>query len=439
MANEANRDIDAEIGTVTHEEAEQLALAYIDKAFNNPEKPGRRVRHSIPANPREDSDLRLMAYIRQRRAAEAPPTKPEVVDGEVTERGALLAKLDAIAIAGENQEDRFGRVSVRVSPSDLAAVVRLAREATDAFSLPAIAQSERDDERFEAGFKAGVERAEADEIEHEGRIAMRWSEILASGEEPRAFRAFRAGYHAARVALNAAAESRGFAAGRAEYYAHGVLVDALLARIHRDGGQHTLSCGLRQSLEDADAAVVALLAIRDEAAGRASVTPTLHEALSANITAAAAAVRMACGVEDNAETEAEQLRIAALRCRDLGDALRKATEASVTAKAEGWIRCEDKLPADREHVLVCAEGVVTYGALHVRICPCGGVNCTGELDPPQWREADENQETIPGVTHWMPLPPAPADTELPTRHCARGELAGCILGAGHFGKCHDGY
>lgn len=56
---------------VSHEEAERIALAYIDKAFNNPEKPDRRVRHSIPANPREDTDLRLMAYIKQQRETEA--------------------------------------------------------------------------------------------------------------------------------------------------------------------------------------------------------------------------------------------------------------------------------------------------------------------------------------------------------------------------------
>jgi hypothetical protein len=60
-----------EAGEMTHDEAEQIALAYIDKAFNNPEKLGRRIRHSIPANPREDTDLRLMAYIEQQRGSQA--------------------------------------------------------------------------------------------------------------------------------------------------------------------------------------------------------------------------------------------------------------------------------------------------------------------------------------------------------------------------------
>lgn len=64
------RDLDAEIGEVTHDEAEQIALAYIDVAFNNPPKQGRRVAHSIPVSAR-DTDVRLMAYIRQQRQRDA--------------------------------------------------------------------------------------------------------------------------------------------------------------------------------------------------------------------------------------------------------------------------------------------------------------------------------------------------------------------------------
>lgn len=63
------RNIHEEAGPISHDEAESIAMAYIDKAFGNPEKPGRRVRHCIPANPREDTDIRLMAYIKQQRAA----------------------------------------------------------------------------------------------------------------------------------------------------------------------------------------------------------------------------------------------------------------------------------------------------------------------------------------------------------------------------------
>lgn len=73
------RDLDAEIGEVTHDEAEQLALACIDAAFNNsPRADGRRFRASIPVNPREDTDVRLMAYIRQQRAKADPPDRAEI-------------------------------------------------------------------------------------------------------------------------------------------------------------------------------------------------------------------------------------------------------------------------------------------------------------------------------------------------------------------------
>jgi len=61
------RNLDEEIGTVTHEEAQQLALCLIDKCFNNPEKPGRRWQASIPVSP-QDTDVRMMAYIRQQKA-----------------------------------------------------------------------------------------------------------------------------------------------------------------------------------------------------------------------------------------------------------------------------------------------------------------------------------------------------------------------------------
>jgi hypothetical protein len=57
-----------EAGPISHDEAESIALAYIDHAFGNPEKPGRRVKHCIPADPRSDTDIRLMAYIKQQRA-----------------------------------------------------------------------------------------------------------------------------------------------------------------------------------------------------------------------------------------------------------------------------------------------------------------------------------------------------------------------------------
>lgn len=79
---------------VTHDEAEQLALACIDKVYGNPEKPGRRWRASIPANPREDTDLRLMAYIRQQRAKgeRRAPEQPVPPEEETRERREAAAQ-----------------------------------------------------------------------------------------------------------------------------------------------------------------------------------------------------------------------------------------------------------------------------------------------------------------------------------------------------------
>lgn len=64
---------DGQCGMVSHDEAKDIALAYIDKAFNNPERPGRvRIRHTIPASYRDNTDLRLCAYIdQQKRQASA--------------------------------------------------------------------------------------------------------------------------------------------------------------------------------------------------------------------------------------------------------------------------------------------------------------------------------------------------------------------------------
>jgi hypothetical protein len=76
-----------ETGEVSHDEAEQIALAYVDHAFGNPEKPGRRIRHCIPANPREDTDIRLMAYIKQQRqqaaSLAAADAKIEALEAEL--------------------------------------------------------------------------------------------------------------------------------------------------------------------------------------------------------------------------------------------------------------------------------------------------------------------------------------------------------------------
>lgn len=56
---------------ITHDEAAKLALTFINHFFNNPgrDKP----QASIPADPSRDTDIRLMAYIRQQKAKDQPP------------------------------------------------------------------------------------------------------------------------------------------------------------------------------------------------------------------------------------------------------------------------------------------------------------------------------------------------------------------------------
>jgi hypothetical protein len=52
-------------GPVSHDEAQEIALRFVDGHFGNDNE---RPRVSIPANPRRDDDLRLLAYIEQQRA-----------------------------------------------------------------------------------------------------------------------------------------------------------------------------------------------------------------------------------------------------------------------------------------------------------------------------------------------------------------------------------
>lgn len=82
--------------------------------------------------------------------------------------------------------------------------------------------------------------------------------------------------------------------------------------------------------------------------------------------------------------------------------------ASQPAERDGqWVSCEERMPGDRETVLFAADAVYC-GSLHVKLCPCGGPNCTSELSPPEWRLEGEEEELVQGVTHWMPLPKLPA-------------------------------
>lgn len=54
---------------IGHDEAEAACKRLINSHFHNPD----HARISIPARPDEDDDLVLMAYIKQRREADAKP------------------------------------------------------------------------------------------------------------------------------------------------------------------------------------------------------------------------------------------------------------------------------------------------------------------------------------------------------------------------------
>lgn len=58
------------IGKVSHEEAEAAVDRMIASHFNRPDK--EHMRASIPANPKRDDDLRMLAYIEQQRQKDIP-------------------------------------------------------------------------------------------------------------------------------------------------------------------------------------------------------------------------------------------------------------------------------------------------------------------------------------------------------------------------------
>lgn len=129
----------------------------------------------------------------------------------------------------------------------------------------------------------------------------------------------------------------------------------------------------------------------------------LHATLQANIKAAAAAVLMACGVPDQCEPDAEQLRVAALRCRDLGDALRKAVEAakSEPAKASGWVLCSKGLPEP---------GKLVQFAISDESTRCVGYYYPTVNDFEATWLLGEDEVDLANVYAWRELP-APPDSE----------------------------
>ncbi len=80
---------------ISHDEARTIAQMYIDAAFGNRGKP--RPLHSIPANARTDSDIRLMDYIAQQEAKDAPLSKPSP-QGEIETRCAHCGLVNGHAI-----------------------------------------------------------------------------------------------------------------------------------------------------------------------------------------------------------------------------------------------------------------------------------------------------------------------------------------------------
>lgn len=55
-------------GRISHDEARQMLSRFINSHFNNP---GEKARASIPARPKYDDDLRMIAYINQQRERDA--------------------------------------------------------------------------------------------------------------------------------------------------------------------------------------------------------------------------------------------------------------------------------------------------------------------------------------------------------------------------------
>ena len=99
-------DLDAKTnaacGTVSNDEARAILSRFVNSHFKNP---GEHARASIPADPKRDDDLRLAAYIAQRREA----------DAEITRLRARVAELEAERaemIAAMNKGYREGRAEV---------------------------------------------------------------------------------------------------------------------------------------------------------------------------------------------------------------------------------------------------------------------------------------------------------------------------------------
>lgn len=101
-------DLDAETnalcGQVSHDEARAILSRFVNSHFKNP---GEHARASIPADPKRDDDLRLAAYIAQRRVA----------DAELTNLRARVAELEAeVAARDEATRDVLANAKNKEQP-----------------------------------------------------------------------------------------------------------------------------------------------------------------------------------------------------------------------------------------------------------------------------------------------------------------------------------
>lgn len=88
-------------GPVSHDEARRIAQGYIDKAFGNKEDPKTRITHSIPADYRRDSDLRLHAYIDQQEEREEGAKAAKAEGGKVARQALEILDRATVQYEGD--------------------------------------------------------------------------------------------------------------------------------------------------------------------------------------------------------------------------------------------------------------------------------------------------------------------------------------------------
>lgn len=119
---------------ISHDEAEVIALRFINQHFDNA---GERPRASIPANPKRDDDLRLMAYIRQQKWRNSPPASEGVEDGLATNLEEAIEFVRSLPVGsmGEGHDSRGETWPLRDELADSLCRIRAAiLEATAALT-----------------------------------------------------------------------------------------------------------------------------------------------------------------------------------------------------------------------------------------------------------------------------------------------------------------